>query len=111
MKISIRPRVILIATPSILSSMLVAIVEKTTNAAIVGSRRFQVTYFRYLIMTPAADVNERSPERVTASPYEGIRKGSAVMMNMPNPNPIVLCMKLAPAARRVIYRIFTDILS
>jgi hypothetical protein len=65
------------------------IVENITNAAITGKSLFQVTYFRYFIITTVADVSESSPESVTASPYDGIRKGRAVMMNMPNPKPIV----------------------
>lgn len=47
--------------------------------------------------------------RVTASPYDGIRKGSALIMNMPNPNPTVLCTKLAPAASRIMYGMFSGI--
>jgi hypothetical protein len=61
-----------------------------------------VTYFRYLTITTAAEVSDSRPESVTASPYEGIRKGRAVMMKMPNPKPIVRCTKLAPAASRIM---------
>ena len=108
MIISITPRIILIARPSILSSRLIAMVEKMMNDAITGRIRFQVTYFRYLNITAAADVRDNSPDRVTASAYEGIRKGSAVIMNIPNPKPIVLCTKLAPAARRIMYMMFSN---
>ena len=96
------PRIILIALPSILSSRRIAIVENMTNAATIARSRFQVTYLTYLIMTIVADVNESRPESVTASAYDGIRKGRAVIMNMPNPNPMVRCMKLAPIASRNI---------
>jgi hypothetical protein len=65
--------------------------------------RFHVTYFKYLTITTVAEVNESRPESVTASPYEGIRKGRTVMMNIPNPNPMVRWTKLAPAARRMRY--------
>ena len=96
------------ALPSILSSINIAIVENITNAATMGKRRFQFTNFRYLNITIVAEVSDKRPERVTASPYEGIRKGSTVIMNMPNPKPIVLCTKLAPAARKMIYRMFSN---
>lgn len=92
--------------------MQIAIVEKITNAKVIGRKRFHVTYFTYFTMTNAADVSDSSPERVTASAYDGIRKGRAVMMNMPNPNPMVRCMKLAPAASRnmgSICMIFCDL--
>jgi hypothetical protein len=110
-KISTTPRIFLIAGPSMQSSMRIAAVEKTTNAATIGRSRFHVTYFTYCIITTVADVRERSPERVTASAYECIRKGSAVMMKIPNPKPIVLCMKLAPAARRNIGIIYSIVIS
>ena len=71
----------------------------------MGRRRFHFTYLIYFNMTTVAEVRESSPERVTASPYDGIRKGSAVMMNMPKPKPIVRCTKLAPIARRNIGRL------
>ena len=86
--------------PSILSSRNIAAVENIVNAAMIGRKRFQFTYLIYCSITTVADVNDNSPERVTASAYEGIRKGRAVMMKMPNPNPIVRCIKLAPAASR-----------
>ena len=41
-------------------------------------------------------VSASRPDRVVASPYEGIRKGSMVMMKIPNPKPVVRCTKLAP---------------
>lgn len=47
-------------------------------------------------------VMAKSPDRVVASPYEGIRNGRSVIMKIPKPNPVVLCMKLAPIARRNI---------
>jgi hypothetical protein len=65
---SMIPSITLIACPSILSNKNIAMVEKMTKAAAIGSMRFHVTYFKYLIMTTVADVNESSPESVTASP-------------------------------------------
>ena len=103
MIISMMPRIILMALPSILSSRIIARVEKIMNAPTIGRSLFHVTNLRYFTITTVAEVNDNSPDRVTASPYEGIRKGSAVMMNMPNPNPIVLWTKLAPAANSIMY--------
>ena len=91
--------------PSILSSMQIAMVENITNANVIGKKRFHVTYFTYFTITTAADVSDSIPDSVTASAYDGIRKGRAVMMNIPNPNPMVLWMKLAPIARRNIGRL------
>ena len=88
--------------PSILSSMQIAMVENITNANVIGKKRFHVTYFTYFTITTAADVSDSIPDSVTASAYDGIRKGRAVMMNIPNPNPMVLWMKLAPIASRNI---------
>ena len=96
------PRIILIEGPSILSSRYIATVEKIVNATMIGRKRFQFTYLMYWAITTVAEVSENRPESVTASAYDGMRKGSAVMMKMPNPNPMVLWMKLAPAARRSI---------
>lgn len=57
-------------------------------------------------MTITVDVAAASsPERVVASPYEGIRYGSIVMMKMPKPNPVVRCIKAAPQAKRQRRRI------
>jgi hypothetical protein len=44
----------------------------------------------------------KRPERVVASPYDGIRKGRTVMMKIPNPKPVVLSTKLAPTASNSI---------
>jgi hypothetical protein len=38
-----------------------------------------------------------------------MRKGRAVIMKIPNPNPTVLCTKLAPIARRNMYDMFSGI--
>ena len=105
---SMMPSIILIVRPSILSSRYMAMVEKTTKAATMGRSLFQFTYLMYLIMTTVAEVSESRPERVTASAYDGIRKGSTGIMNMPNPNPMVRCTKLAPAARSAMYMMFSN---
>ena len=45
----------------------------------------------------------RMPERVVASPKEGMIEGSIVMMKMPKPKPVVRCTKLAPMLNRKSY--------
>lgn len=42
----------------------------------------------------------KMPDNVVASPYDGIKNGSIVMMNMPKPKPVVRCTKLAPMLNR-----------
>ena len=83
--------------------------DMTRKETSIGNIRFQLTYFKYFSITTVDDVSESIPESVTASAYEGIRKGSTVMMNIPKPKPVVLWTKLAPAARSMIYRIFSGI--
>jgi hypothetical protein len=82
--------------------MQIAMEENRKNAANIGNMRLQDTYFIYLSITTVDDVNESIPESVTASAYEGIRKGSTVIMNMPKPKPVVRWTKLAPVAKRMI---------
>jgi hypothetical protein len=82
--------------------MQIAIVDVTIKMERMGTSLFQVMYFQYL-QAPITDVaNANIPDSAVASPYDGIRKGSNVIMKMPNPNPVVLCTKLAPTARRNI---------
>ena len=81
--------------------------EVMMNVRRIGRSLFQVIYLLILKLIIADVVNARRPESVVASPYEGIRKGSIVIMNMPNPNPVVLWTKLPPKVRRNISRIFS----
>ena len=81
--------------------------EVMMNVRRIGRSLFQVIYLLILKLIIADVVNARRPESVVASPYEGIRKGSIVIMNMPNPNPVVLWTKLAPKVRRNISSIFS----
>ena len=74
--------------------------ETMMKVSSMGRRRFRVTYLRNLATIAMEVVSARRPDRAVASPYEGIRKGRAVIMNMPNPKPVVRCTKLAPAASR-----------
>ena len=48
----------------------------------------QTMYFLYLTITEKESAIANNPERVVASPYEGIKKGRIVMMKIPNPNPV-----------------------
>ena len=58
--------------------------------------------FLYFIAAIREVVNASNPDKAVASPYEGIRKGSRVMIKIPKPKPVVLCTKLAPVASRNI---------
>lgn len=48
----------------------------------------------------------RSPDSVVASPYDGRRYGSTVIMKMPKPKPDTRCTKAAP--RLIINRIIVS---
>ena len=87
--------------------MQIAAAEMMMNVMRMGNRRFHVIYFLILMLIMADVVRARRPERVVASPYEGIKKGSKVIMKMPKPNPVVLCTKLAPTASRNISKMFS----
>ena len=56
----------------------------------IGMSLFQVTFLRSLKAMTEDVVRARRPERAVASAYDGIMNGSNVIMNMPNPNPVVL---------------------
>ena len=58
--------------------------------------------FRIFNAIVAEVVNARSPDKAVASPYEGIRRGNDVIMNIPNPKPVVLWTKLAPVVRSIM---------
>ena len=75
----------------------------------MGRSLFHDIYFHILATITDEVVRASSPDRAVASPYEGIRKGSRVMMNIPKPKPVVRCTKLAPVARSIIYGIFSNI--
>ena len=52
---------------------------------------------RHMRMHTDSEVTEANmPERAVASPEEGIKAVSHVIMKMPNPNPVTRCTKLAP---------------
>ena len=46
------------------------------------------------------ETTHQSADSAVASPYDGMRNGSIVMMKMPKPNPVVRWMKLAPMLNR-----------
>ena len=74
--------------------------EMTINVSRIRHSRFQVTYRRSRHTMAAEVVIASSPDSVVASPYDGRKNGSMVMMKMPNPNPVVRCTKLAPMHSR-----------
>ena len=77
-------------------------VEMTMKVSRIGTSLFHVMNFLILMHMSMEVVMARSPERVVASPYDGIRKGSIVIMKIPKPKPVVRCTKLAPIVRRNI---------
>lgn len=85
----------------------IAAVEVIRKMERIGMSLFQVMNRLYFIEAINEVVSANNPDKAVASPYEGIRNGSSVIMKMPNPNPVVLCTKLAPTARRNICRIFS----
>jgi len=82
-------------------------VEIIRNAERIGISLFHVTILLYFHAAMIEVVRASRPERVVASAYEFIRNGSIVMMNMPNPKPVVLWTRLAPAASRSISTMFS----
>ena len=77
------------------------------NVIRIGMSLFQHMYLRILNVMNADVVRASRPDRVVASPEEGMRKGSMVIMKMPKPKPVVLCTKLAPTVRRNISTMFS----
>ena len=100
--IRIIPRDIVRVRSCILVSRQTAPAEITMKVIRIGQRCFQVIYLRILIQMIKVVASAKRPERVVASPYDGIRKGRTVMMKIPNPKPVVLSTKLAPTASNSI---------
>lgn len=72
------------------------------NVISIGMSLFHEIYSRYLYDMIAEVERASRPDRVVASPYDGIRNGRTVMMKMPKPKPVVRCTKLAPTVSRNI---------
>lgn len=100
--ISTIPRIFLNMLSCILASMHIAADDITRNIERMGMSLFHVIILRYFHAAIRDVVKASRPERAVASPYDGIRNGSIVIMNIPNPKPVVLCTKLAPKASRNI---------
>ena len=66
--------------------------------------RFHTMYFHILTHIIRQVDSASKPEWVVASPYDGIKKGRAVIMSIPNPKPVVRSTKLAPTASNAIRR-------
>ena len=77
-------------------------VDMMMNVSRIGMSLLHVMNFLILMHMSVEVVMARSPERVVASPYDGIRNGSMVIMKIPKPKPVVRCTKLAPIVRRNI---------
>lgn len=76
-----------------------AIAANKVNTANIGKSLFHVRYRLILTAVIKDVVRAKSPDKAVDSPYEGIRKGSIVIMKIPNPKPIVLWIKLAQMLR------------
>ena len=74
------------------------------NVIRMGHRCFQIISFHILLHMIKVVVSANNPDSVVASPYDGIRNGRTVMMNIPNPNPVVRSTKLAPTASNAMRR-------
>ena len=101
------PSMNLIVPSCITLSRHIAAVEVRRKMERMGMSLFQVMNRLYFIAATRDVVKANNPDSAVASPYEGIRKGSRVIMKMPNPNPVVLCTKLAPTASRNIWKILS----
>ena len=101
------PRMNLIVPSCITFRRQIAAVEVIRKMERIGMSLFQVMNLLYFIEATRDVVKANNPDKAVASPYDGIRNGSRVIMKMPNPNPVVLCTKLAPTASRNICRIFS----
>jgi hypothetical protein len=77
-------------------------VDMMMNVSRIGMSLLHVMNFLILTHMSVEVVMARSPESVVASPYDGIRNGSMVIMKIPKPKPVVRCTKLAPIVRRNI---------
>ena len=101
------PKIFLRSPSCICVRVQMAPADMTMKVMSMGRSRFQVTYLLIRKLMMADVVRARRPDNVVASPYEGIRKGRSVIMNMPNPNPVVRWMKLAPTVRIKILTILS----
>lgn len=82
-------------------------VDMMMNVSRIGMSLLHVMNFLILMHMSVEVVMARSPESVVASPYDGIRNGSMVIMKIPKPKPVVRCTKLAPIVRRNISMILS----
>ena len=107
--ISTIPRIFLRVLSCILVSMQIATADTAMKVSRMGISLFHVMNFRMRKVMMAEVVSARSPDKVVASAYDGIRKGRRVIMNIPKPKPVVLWTKLAPTAKRNISIMFSNL--
>ena len=84
MIINIIPNTFLNVLSWILVSMQMAMADVMMNVIRIGMSLFQHMYLRILNVMNADVVRASRPDRVVASPYEGMRKGSMVIMKVPD---------------------------
>ena len=80
MRIRRIPSTILIVRPSILVRRQMAMAETMMNVSSMGRRHFRVMYLRKLATIAMEVVSARRPDKAVVSPYEGMRKGRAVII-------------------------------
>ena len=90
----LRERLSIFVTPMTAKKDTITKVRRMSQSFWIG------TCLRFLIAGMRAVRIASIPLRAVASPYDGIRWGSRVIMNMPNPNPLTLCVKAAASAAR-----------
>ena len=64
-------------------------VEMTRKTDRIGMSLFRLTFSLYFHAAMAEVVRASRPDNAVASPYDGMRNGSIVMMKMPKPKPVV----------------------
>ena len=87
--ISTAPKIVLNVTSFISERRHIDRVEIMRKMESMGISLFRLTFLLYFHAATAEVVRASSPDKAVASPYEGIRKGSIVIMKMPKPKPVV----------------------
>lgn len=103
---SVMPSTYFSMSPLSHDSILTAKKLVTRNVASIGSSFLHAISRLYFTVIIIDVTDASSPDRVVASPYDGIRNGSAVIMKIPNPNPVVRCTNAAPIVNNMSVIIF-----
>ena len=102
---SVTPRILFSITSFIDETNITAKYDTMTKVVSIGMSLFQQMCRLILTATKSDCIRANIPDRAVASPYDGISCGSMVIMNIPKPNPLTLCTKLAPMQNRTSIRI------